>query len=428
MASLLAMPLYTRQRVREQWLSPSSLARVRSQRLREVLQRARAASYYGRVLPEIPVHQSDEDVLAQLPLLDKRILTDEGLEAFLTPGSGELVEVATSGSTGHPAKFLRSPIEETEFSARMYRAYSAYGCTARDKILNIGSTARHRRIGAVTVLRDLGILPKVLNVFVGTPAQESVRILLEFEPRLIVGYAVGIENIADYIVRNRVEVKPPVAVACGAMDVSDHCRDLAEQAFQAPAMNIYVSNELGLIAWECPEQRGSLHVNEDMLVMEILDSDGQPVPDGSIGEVVLTSLTLNRMPLIRYRMGDTAARIAEPCRCGRGLGLMTRVQGRTAHTIVSPDGRLFTAVTMGSIFKAARAYEWVRRFQVREEENYLILILVEPHREPSEAQTGNLLAEMEKILDAPYSFRLEMRDELPLAPSGKYQYLVPLSP
>jgi hypothetical protein len=83
---------------------------------------------------------------------------------------------------------------------------------------------------------------------------------------------------------------------------------------------------------------------------------------------------------------------------------------------------------MGSIFKAARAYEWVRRFQVREEKNYLILILVEPHREPSEAQTGNLLAEMEKIFGAPYSFKLEMRDELPLAPSGKYQYLVPLSP
>lgn len=420
------MPLYIRQRRKEQWLSPSSLARLRAERLRALLRASRAAPYYHRVLPEIPADGSEKALLAGIPILDKRILVDEGLEAFLTGDTHGLVEAVTSGSTGHPAKFVRTAVEETEFSARMFRAYTSYGATARDRILNIGSTMAKRRSGAVTVLRDAGLLPRVLNVFVGTPAEESVRILREFEPRLITGYAVGIENIADHIIRHRVDVETPVAVACGAMDVSDRCVEVIQKAFHAPAMNIYVSNEFGLIAWECPQRRGALHLNDDMLEMEILDQNDEPVRDGQTGEVVLTSLTLNRMPLIRYRTGDTAARIPELCACGRGLGLMTRVQGRTAHTIVAPDGRIFTAPTFGSIFKAARAYEWARRFQVRERDDHVLQILVEPRGEPSAAHKQDLLAEMTRILGDPYRFRLEMREEIPLAPSGKYQFVVPL--
>ena len=62
-------------------------------------------------------------------------------------------------------------------------------------------------------------------------------------------------------------------------------------------------------------QLGSLHVNEDMLILEILGRDGREVPAGTSGELVLTSLTLGAMPLIRYRTGDIAARIAAPCAC-----------------------------------------------------------------------------------------------------------------
>jgi phenylacetate-CoA ligase len=266
-----------------------------------------------------------------------------------------------------------------------------------------------------------------MNVFVGAPVEESVRALREFEPGLITGYSVGLENIAEYLIRRGIEVKPPRVVVCGAMDVTDHCRDIVQQAFKAPAMNAYVSNEFGVIGWECPEHRGWLHINDDVILLEIVDANGQPVPDGSTGEVVLTSLTLMRMPLIRYRTGDTAARIPESCPCGRGLGLMTRIQGRTAHTIVAHDGRLLTTPTIAAIFTAAQAYQWVRRFQVREQENNVLLVLVEPHHEATGKQTRDLLAEMSKVFGPGYTVQLELRDEIPLAPSGKYQFLVPLS-
>jgi phenylacetate-CoA ligase len=426
LASLFSLPLYAARRNREQWLTPAQLANLRSVRVRKLLVAARAAPYYRRILPRSPVTGDADSLFDDVPLLDKTIIREQGHEALLTAGGDGLTPVFTSGSTGEPAKFLRSPGEETEFTARGYRVFAAYGGNARDTILNVGRATVKPRSGAAKVLRDLGVLPEVENVFVAAPVEESVRTVREFKPRLITGYAIGLEKMAEYILEHNLDVEPPKAILCGAMDVTDRCRDVLEQAFRAPAMNFYVSNEFGVIGWECPEERGTLHINDDMLKMEIVGDDGRALPDGSKGEVVLTSLTLTRMPLIRYRTGDTAARIAAPCSCGRGLGRMTPVQGRTSHAIIGPDGQLFTTPTVAAIFTAANAYQWVRRFQVREQPDSRILILVEPHTAPRDSQRRELLAEMARAFGSTYEFILEMQDSLPLAPSGKYQYVVPL--
>lgn len=258
--ALFALPYCAARRQKEQWLSPAELAELRLKRVRALFSKARAAPYYKRVLPDESRAGTAEELLAGAPILDKRIIVDEGLEAFLTAGSAGLIPIMTSGSTGHPARFLRGPLEETEYSARVHRVYSAYGSKARDKILNVGSPAAKRRSGAATALRDLGLLPKIQQVFVGMPVEESVRILLEFKPQLVSGYAIGLENMAEYIIRRGIELKPPRVVVCGAMDVTDHCRDLIQQAFRAPAMDVYVCNEFGVVGWECPEQRGSLQI------------------------------------------------------------------------------------------------------------------------------------------------------------------------
>jgi phenylacetate-CoA ligase len=374
----------------------------------------------------LPGGTQGDECLSRLPLLDKRLIVETGERSLLTVGSNDLMPVFTSGSTGHPMRFLRSPREEAEFSARWYRVYSAYGGKSRDTLLNVGRPDAKPRGGAVKLMRDLGILPKIENTSVTAPVEDLVRVFLEFKPDFLTGYSIGIENIADYIVRHGIEARPPKAAFCAAMDVTDRCRQLVTRALNAPAVNVYVSNEFGVIGWECPEQRGSLHVNDDMLVMEILDDDGQPVPDGTFGEVVLTSLTLTRMPLIRYRTGDTAARIPGPCSCGRGLGLMTPVQGRTSHTIVGADGRSITTPVVGYALGLAGADEWVRRFQLREQENRKLVLLVEPHRQPRRRQIESLVAQLARIAGPGYRIDIEMRDALPLAPSGKYQYVVPL--
>ena len=132
------------------------------------------------------------------------------------------------------------------------------------------------------------------------------------------------------------------------------------------------------------------------------------------------------MPLIRYRMGDVAARVPEVCECGRGLGLLTRVQGRTAHMIRRPDGGLITTPNMTSAFGRAGGNEWVRRFQVREAPGNVLRLLVEVRAEPTPAQRDALLQTVRLTVGPTYDIAIELLDHIPSAPNGKLQFLVPL--
>jgi phenylacetate-CoA ligase len=270
------------------------------------------------------------------------------------------------------------------------------------------------------------LLPRIVTVAVAAPVAEAARLLCELRPRFVTGFAIGVEALAEHVLQHRIAAPPLRAVMCGAMEVTDHCRELVRAAFHAPAVNVYGTNEFGVIGWECPQRTGVLHINEDAFELEILDGN-EPVRDGEEGEIVLTALTLTRMPLIRFRTGDIAARLPDRCPCGRALALMTPVKGRTAHAIRMPSGGLITAPLLASAFGFSSAYDWARRFQVREEEGGALRVLVECHRPPSAEQRARLLDQLKDVTAHEYELRLELQNELALAPTGKFQYVVPLT-
>jgi len=245
-------------------------------------------------------------------------------------------------------------------------------------------------------------------------------------PPILTGYAGAIEALAAHVLATGARVTAPCAVFCTAMEVTERCLHLSEEAFGAPAVDVYVSNEFGVIAWSCPVRRDLLHVNDDAFVVEIVGPDGAPVPAGTEGELVVTSLGLRSMPLIRYRTGDIAASIPGACECGRGLGLMTRVQGRTAHAIRRPDGGLITTPIITRLLARAAAYEWVQRFQVREEAEGRLRFLIAARRPPSESQRSGLGQALEEGLGRHFRIAIDLVDGIPDAPNGKLQYLVPL--
>jgi phenylacetate-CoA ligase len=246
-------------------------------------------------------------------------------------------------------------------------------------------------------------------------------------PPILTGYAGAIEALADHVISTGARIDPPRAVFCTAMEVTDHCLQLAAQAFRAPAVDVYVTNEFGVLAWSCPVRRDLLHLNDDRFVVEVVGSDGQPVPHGTMGELIVTSLGLTAMPLIRYRMGDMAAAVSERCECGRGLGLISRVHGRTAHAIRRASGALITTPFVTSLFGRARAHEWVRGFQVREEPGRRLRFLINVRRPPSEDQRSALTLSVESAVGEEFQIAFEVVDRIPAAPSGKLQFLVPLA-
>ena len=111
--------------------------------------------------------------------------------------------------------------------------------------------------------------------------------------------------------------------------------------------DLYSANEVGYIAFRCREQ-GALHVQSESLLVEVLDDAGQPCAPGETGRVVVTSLHNLATPLLRYEIGDYAE-VGAPCKCGRGLPVLARVQGRVRNLVRTPDGRRYWPVSLGRI-------------------------------------------------------------------------------
>ena len=123
----------------------------------------------------------------------------------------------------------------------------------------------------------------------------------------------------------------------GAEPWTDAMRDQLESELGLTALNIYGLSEIigpGVSA-ECPEARDGLHVQEDHFLVEVVDPEtGEPVPDGTDGELVFTTLTKEAMPLLRYRTGDIASLTREPCACGRTFARMSAVRGRRDDMLI----------------------------------------------------------------------------------------------
>ncbi|HET8606424.1 MAG TPA: phenylacetate--CoA ligase [Gaiellaceae bacterium] len=123
----------------------------------------------------------------------------------------------------------------------------------------------------------------------------------------------------------------------GAEPWTEELRGAVEDAFDLAALDIYGLSEIvgPGVSFECIEGRDGAHVNEDHFLVEVVDpGSGERLDDGEVGELVFTTLTKEALPFLRYRSGDLASLIREPCACGRTTARMSRIVGRTDDMLV----------------------------------------------------------------------------------------------
>ena len=122
----------------------------------------------------------------------------------------------------------------------------------------------------------------------------------------------------------------------GAEPWSEELRAEIEAVLGLRAVDFYGLSEIigPGVAVECAEVRRGLHVNEDHFLPEVVDAAGEPVPPGVEGELVLTTLTKEALPVVRYRTGDVTSLDPAPCACGRTTVRMARIKGRTDDMLV----------------------------------------------------------------------------------------------
>jgi len=207
------------------------------------------------------------------------------------------------------------------------------------------------------------------------------------------------------------------AVITGSEMLYDFQRRRIESVFQCKVFDFYSMAERVAFAAEC--ELGRMHVNPEYGVLEIVDDRGNPTDDE--GTIVGTSLHNSLVPLIRYRMNDTARWSHEPCPCGRTYPVIEKISGRLADQLYDLDGRAVNATVIGFAFDGMRN---IRKAQVVQStaDRWLIRIVPDPGYSAADGQ--RVLDKLATDVSSRVVAEIAIVDDIPALPNGKYQWVV----
>jgi len=294
----------------------------------------------------------------------------------------------------------------------------AYGLKRSDKFVRIRGSSNDRIPISWKVAQRMGLFRQIMMSTFDPPEVLCQRIVHE-KPDVLTGYAGAIVRVAQIYLDNNIHdaVRPRFLVSGGDM-LTQHGRHYLQQAFNAPVFDTYESQELGLMAWQCPESN-SYHTCQDSAILEVL-KDGHPVSEGEQGEVVATGLNCYSFPFIRYRLEDLVTLGSSPCTCGFAGTTFHRLIGRKTDYFDLPDGSTLNPWIIDmSIYKEA---VWVEQYEVIQDRQDRILLKVVLPSNKNMEQLEPIRIQIQNKLGDRVHFQIESVSEIKPGPSGKYFY------
>ena len=335
-----------RERFKEdiEYKSPQEIKEFQESLLREQLQYLKSNSrYYSRLFEsngiDVESIKHIED-LAKLPFTEKRDLQLCNNDFLCVPKEEIIDYITTSGTLGDPVTF---GCTDGDLSRLAYNESKSFACAGLGKgsVLQLMTTMDKRFMAGLAYflgIRELGA--GIIRVGNGIPelqwdtikrlSPDSIMCVPSFILRLI-EYAE--EHGIDY---RKSSVKKIIGIGEGLRNQNLELNLLGSRIHQKwPEVELYAtysSTEMGATFSECQYGAGG-HVHPELIIVEIIGEKNTPLPDGETGEVVITTLGVEGMPLLRFRTGDIAAKITERCRCGRYSYRLKPLLGRKNNMI-----------------------------------------------------------------------------------------------
>ena len=206
-----------------------------------------------------------------------------------------------------------------------------------------------------------------------------------------------------------------------AAQLYPHQRELMEATYNCPVADLYGASEVGHIAADCPEKE--LHINEENLLVEVVN-DGVPCRAGEQGSVLVTTLNQYPMPFIRYDIGDIGVLGDEPCSCGRGLGTLKELIGRSGEVLSTPSGKVLVPNFWCRMMRKEEVASYVKQFKVIQKTKSDISIQIVRDHGYTDEHTSFLRALFDSNLGDDINIHFKFVENIPPDKSGKYMLVV----
>lgn len=326
----------------------SEINRLQMERLQQTLQRCMCIPFYKQRFAEIGLKPEDIhtlDDLQKIPFTTKQDLREHypfGLSAV--PLEKVVRLHSSSGTTGTPTVILHTQHDLDEWANAVARCLYMVGLRKGDIFQNssgygmftggLGFQYGAERLGMLTVPAAAGNTKRQIK-FITDFGTTALHAIPSYAGRLYeVMEEMGIDPRRDTKLRTLI---------IGAEPHSDEQRRRIEDMLGVKAYNSFGMSEMcgPGVAFECPEQNG-LHIWEDYYIVEIVNPDTlEPVPEGEIGELVLTTINREAMPLLRYRTRDLTRILPGDCPCGRYHKRLDRMKGRSDDMMILKGVNIF---------------------------------------------------------------------------------------
>lgn len=329
-------------------LSREGIEALQLQRLKETVAHCMNSPFYKKRFEEAGITPDDIQSLADLrkiPFTTKQDLRDTYPFGMASVPLEKCTRLhSSSGTTGNPTVILHTKQDIDEWANQVARNLWMVGLRPTDVFQNssgygmftggLGFQNGAERLGMLTVPAAAGNSLRQIKFIkdFGTTAVHAVP-----------SYLTRLKEVMDQEgVDPRRDTKLKV-FAIGAEPHSEEQRKRIEEMFGVKAYNSFGMSEMcgPGVGFECKEQNG-LHFWEDYYIVEIVDPETlEPVPDGEIGELVLTSIRREAMPLLRYRTRDLTRVLGRTCPCGRNHVRIDRMKGRSDDMMVLKGVNIF---------------------------------------------------------------------------------------
>ncbi|MCQ2203806.1 MAG: phenylacetate--CoA ligase [Bacteroidales bacterium] len=329
-------------------LSRQEIEKLQVERLQATIRHCMNSPFYKKKFEEMGIKPEDIKTVAdvrKLPFTTKQDLRDTYPFGMASVPLEKCVRLhSSSGTTGNPTVILHTQKDIDEWANAVARCLHMVGLRPNDVFQNssgygmftggLGFQYGAERLGMLTVPAAAGNTLRQIKFIkdFGTTAIHAVP-----------SYVTRIKEVMDQQgVDPRRDTKLKV-LAIGAEPHSEEQRKRIEEMMGVKAYNSFGMSEMcgPGVAFECKEQNG-LHFWEDYYIVEIVDPETlEPVKDGEIGELVLTTLNREAMPLIRYRTRDLTRVLGRTCPCGRNHIRLDRMKGRSDDMMVLRGVNIF---------------------------------------------------------------------------------------